>query len=79
MLFADASGNLAQVEVGNFGVAVHQRFSKEEPGIVIAATWRFVVGCLDGVSGLRNNRTQLAGHVFVSLTCSYMICKIWYV
>ena len=37
MLLADAFGNLAHVEVGRFGTAVHQRFSKEKPGAVAVA------------------------------------------
>ena len=32
VLLADAFGELAHVEVGRFGTAVHQRFSKEKPG-----------------------------------------------
>ena len=32
MLLADAFGDLAHVEVGRFGTAVHERFSKEKPG-----------------------------------------------
>eukprot|EP00928_Gymnodinium_smaydae_P061558 TRINITY_DN45604_c0_g1_i1.p1 TRINITY_DN45604_c0_g1~~TRINITY_DN45604_c0_g1_i1.p1 ORF type:complete len:386 (-),score=34.96 TRINITY_DN45604_c0_g1_i1:321-1430(-) len=36
VLLADADGGLAQVEVGGFGAAVHKRYSKENPGVVIA-------------------------------------------
>mmetsp|Transcript_13403 Transcript_13403/g.27905 ORF Transcript_13403/g.27905 Transcript_13403/m.27905 type:complete len:346 (-) Transcript_13403:177-1214(-) len=36
VLLADASGNLAQVEVGAFGTAIHQRLSREKPGVVLA-------------------------------------------
>ena len=36
VLLADAQQNLAQVEVGPFGVAVLQRFSREKPGMVVA-------------------------------------------
>mmetsp|Transcript_141785 Transcript_141785/g.395324 ORF Transcript_141785/g.395324 Transcript_141785/m.395324 type:complete len:374 (+) Transcript_141785:70-1191(+) len=35
VLVADAAGELAQVEVGAFGSAVHKRYSKETPGIVV--------------------------------------------
>ena len=37
VLLADAFGDLAHVEVGRFGTAVHQRFSKEKPGAVAVA------------------------------------------
>lgn len=36
VLLADASGDLAQVEVGCFGCTLHQLFSKSNPGIVVA-------------------------------------------
>ena len=36
VLLADAGGDLAQVEVGRFGVAVHRHFSRETPGMVFA-------------------------------------------
>mmetsp|Transcript_35964 Transcript_35964/g.58012 ORF Transcript_35964/g.58012 Transcript_35964/m.58012 type:complete len:351 (-) Transcript_35964:302-1354(-) len=36
VLLADAAGDLAQVEVGAFGCALHQRYSKDKPGIVVA-------------------------------------------
>ena len=36
VLLADAQQNLAQVEVGPFGVAVLQRYSRDNPGIVVA-------------------------------------------
>eukprot|EP00931_Biecheleriopsis_adriatica_P118230 TRINITY_DN93677_c0_g1_i1.p1 TRINITY_DN93677_c0_g1~~TRINITY_DN93677_c0_g1_i1.p1 ORF type:complete len:357 (-),score=54.98 TRINITY_DN93677_c0_g1_i1:192-1262(-) len=36
VLFADAGGDLAQVEVGGFGCIVQQRFSKAKPGVVLA-------------------------------------------
>ena len=36
VLLADAKQNLAQVEVGPFGVAVLQRYSRDSPGIVVA-------------------------------------------
>lgn len=36
LLLADAKGNLAHLEVGNFGVVIHNRFSKTNPGAVIA-------------------------------------------
>lgn len=36
VLLADAFGDLAHVEVGLFGTAVHQRFSKEKPGLAFA-------------------------------------------
>lgn len=36
VLLADVAGGLAQVEVGLFGCAVHRRYSKESPGIVVA-------------------------------------------
>mmetsp|Transcript_28648 Transcript_28648/g.82880 ORF Transcript_28648/g.82880 Transcript_28648/m.82880 type:complete len:376 (+) Transcript_28648:33-1160(+) len=36
VLLADAAGGLAQVEVGAYGVAVHRRYSKDNPGIIVA-------------------------------------------
>jgi len=36
VLIADAQGVLVHVEVGSFGVVVHRRCSKEEPGVVVA-------------------------------------------
>lgn len=36
VLLADVAGHLAQVEVGAHGCAVHKRYSKDEPGIVVA-------------------------------------------
>ncbi|MEM7435200.1 MAG: hypothetical protein AAF436_08615 [Myxococcota bacterium] len=36
VLLADAKGDLAHVEIGSFGVGVHQRFSRETPGMVFA-------------------------------------------
>ena len=36
VLLADAQQNLAQVEVGPFGVAVLQRYSRENPGMLVA-------------------------------------------
>jgi hypothetical protein len=36
VLLADASGDLAHVEVGSYGCFVLQRYSRKEPGIVIA-------------------------------------------
>lgn len=34
VLLADAEGTLAHVEVGGFGAAMVQRFSREQPGVV---------------------------------------------
>lgn len=36
VLLADALGDLAHVEVGSFGTAVHQRYSRDKPGVVMA-------------------------------------------
>ncbi len=36
VLLADANGDLAHLEVGNFGIAVNYRYSKQEPGVVFA-------------------------------------------
>ncbi|CAJ1344951.1 unnamed protein product [Effrenium voratum] len=36
VLLADASGGLAHVEVGSHGTAVHQRFTKDHPGMALA-------------------------------------------
>ncbi|CAK9038661.1 Hypothetical protein SCF082_LOCUS22710 [Durusdinium trenchii] len=36
VMLADAEGHLAQVEVGAYGTAVHERYSKENPGVAIA-------------------------------------------
>ncbi len=36
VLLADANGDLAHIEVGNFGVAINHHYSKKKPGIVLA-------------------------------------------
>ncbi len=36
VLLADANGDLAHIEVGNFGVALNYHYSKKEPGVVFA-------------------------------------------
>ena len=36
VLLADADGNLAQMEVGSFGIEVLHRYSRSDPGIVIS-------------------------------------------
>lgn len=36
VLLADGEGNLAHLEVGNFGVEVKERYSRENPGMVLA-------------------------------------------
>jgi hypothetical protein len=36
VLLADAEGNLAQLEVGNFGIEIFKQFSKDKPGVVFS-------------------------------------------
>ncbi len=66
VLLADAAGDLAHIEVGNFGMSVYDRYSAENPGVVLAVNCYLSEPLISYNSALsliidknNNNRTRM--------------------